>query len=102
MKFFEPMPDLIRSLCTSSKSSAAPVNTPAFKKETLTLWTGDKDYQLIVKEGSGRWLQNANSEKLVMVPAGTSGLELAPPNWAGYPLKLFAQNWRFIDWSRAS
>jgi predicted ATPase len=67
----------------------------SIQKETLTLWTGDKDYQLIVTEGSERWLQNANSGKLVMVPAGRSGLELAPPNWEGYPLKLFAQHWRF-------
>jgi predicted ATPase len=65
------------------------------QKETLTLWTGDKDYQLIVTESGGRWLQNADSGKLVLVQAERSGMELAPPNWDGYPLRLFAQNWRY-------
>jgi predicted ATPase len=47
--------------------------------------------------GGGRWLQNANSEKVGMVQAERSGMELAPPNWDGYHLKFFAQNWRFYQ-----
>src|ERR1039458_8198512 len=58
------------------------------QEETLTLRAGEKDYQLIVKESGGRWLQNVNSGKLVMVQAERSGMEMAPPNWDGYPLKL--------------
>ncbi len=65
------------------------------QEETLTLRAGEKDYQLIVKESGGRWLQNVNSGKLVMVQAERSGMEMAPPNWDGYPLKLFTQNWRY-------
>ncbi|MGA2742681.1 MAG: AAA family ATPase [Bryobacteraceae bacterium] len=67
----------------------------SIQKETLALWTGDTTHQLIVNEGRGRWLQNADSEKLVMVPADRSGLELAPPNWIGYPFKSLVQNWLF-------
>jgi predicted ATPase len=65
------------------------------QKETLTLLEGGKDYELIVRESDGRWLENADSAKLAFIPAERSGMESAPPNWNGYPLKLFAQNWRF-------
>jgi predicted ATPase len=65
------------------------------QKEALTLHEGDRDYQLIVRDDNGRWLQNADQSKLVIVQAERSGMEMAPPNWDGYPLKLFAQNWRF-------
>ncbi len=63
--------------------------------ERLTLRNAEKDYPLIVRDSDGRWLVNANSERLVSVEAARSAMELAPPNWDGYPLKLFAQNWRF-------
>jgi len=63
--------------------------------ETLTLRAGEKDYQLIAKEDGGRWLQNCNSQKFLSVQSDRSVMELAPPNWDGYPLKSFAQNWRF-------
>ncbi|MGA3039756.1 MAG: AAA family ATPase [Bryobacteraceae bacterium] len=65
------------------------------QKETLNLREGGVDYQLIVRDSDGRWLANRDSSKLVFVQAERSGMELAPPNWHGYPLKLFAQNWRF-------
>ena len=65
------------------------------QSERLTLREGGKDYQLIVRESDGRWLENTDSAKLAFIPAERSGMESAPPNWNGYPLKLFAQNWRF-------
>jgi predicted ATPase len=68
------------------------------QKETLTLREGGEQRELIVTVGKGgRWLQNANSGKLVAVQAERSGMELAPPNWDGYPLKFFAQNWRYYQ-----
>ena len=65
------------------------------QKETLTLREGGKDNELIVRESDGRWLENADSAKLAFIPAERSGMESAPPNWDGYPLKFFAQNWRY-------
>jgi predicted ATPase len=65
------------------------------EKETLTLREEGKGYQLIVRESDGRWLENANSSKLAFIPAERSGMETAPPNWDGYPLKFSVQNWRF-------
>ena len=65
------------------------------QRETLVLREDGKDRQLIVREGDGRWLQNADGGKLVSIQAERSGMELAPPNWDGYPLKFLAQNWRF-------
>lgn len=62
--------------------------------EQLILREGDKQYELIARDKEGRWLVNANSERLVSIQAERSAMELAPPNWDGYPLKWFAQNWR--------
>jgi len=64
------------------------------QKETLTLREGGKDNELIVRESDGRWLENTDSAKLAFIPAERSGMESAPPKWDGYPLKVFAQNWR--------
>jgi hypothetical protein len=64
------------------------------QKETLTLREGGKDNELIVRESDGRWLENADSAKLAFIPAERSGMESAPPNWDGYPLKFFAQSWQ--------
>ncbi|MGO9272427.1 MAG: AAA family ATPase [Terriglobia bacterium] len=50
-----------------------------------------------MRDSAGRWLVNANSEKLVSIQADRSAMELAPPNWEGYPLKWFAQNWRYYQ-----
>jgi len=33
----------------------------------------------------------------VNIQAERSAMELAPPNWEGYPLKWFAQNWRYYN-----
>jgi predicted ATPase len=65
------------------------------QNETLTLREGSKDHRLIVRDDNGRWLVNVDQSKLVNVQAERSGMEMAPLNWDGYPLKLFAQNWRF-------
>jgi predicted ATPase len=62
--------------------------------EQLTLREGEKRYELIERDKEGRWLVNANSDRLVSIQAERSAMELAPPNWDGYPLKWFAQNWR--------
>jgi len=62
--------------------------------EQLILREGEKRYQLIERDKEGRWLVNANSDRLVSIQAERSAMELAPPNWDGYPLKWFAQNWR--------
>jgi predicted ATPase len=62
--------------------------------EQLILREGEKQYQLIERDKQGRWLVNANSDRLVSIQAERSAMELAPPNWDGYPLKWFAQNWR--------
>jgi len=67
----------------------------AVQKETLTLREAGRDYQLIVRESDGRWLENADASKLAFIPAERSGMETAPPNWDGYPLKFSVQNWRF-------
>ncbi len=65
------------------------------QKENLTLREDGNEYPLIVTEREGRWLKNTDRSGLVIVQADRSGMELALPNWHGYPLKLFAQNWRF-------
>jgi predicted ATPase len=65
--------------------------------EQLGLHEGEKQYPLITREAEGRWLANADSQKLVSIQADRSAMELAPPNWDGYPLKSFAQNWRFYQ-----
>jgi len=62
--------------------------------EQLILREGDRRYPLIDRDKEGRWLVNANSDRLVSIDAERSAMELAPPNWDGYPLKWFAQNWR--------
>jgi len=63
--------------------------------ERLVLLEGEKQYPLITREGEGRWLVDARGQHLVSVHAERSVMELAPPNWEGYPLKSFAQNWRY-------
>ena len=67
------------------------------QKETLALLKNGQEYQLISRDSDARWLVNANSDRLVSVQAERSAMELAPPNWDGYPLKWFAQNWRFFQ-----
>jgi predicted ATPase len=67
------------------------VNT---QNERLVLQEAKEHYPLITQDSQGRWLVNRNSERLVSIQVGRSGMELAPPNWDGYPLKWFAQNWR--------
>jgi predicted ATPase len=42
-------------------------------------------------------LVNAKGQHLVSVNAERSAMELAPENWEGYPLKWFAQNWRYYN-----
>ena len=66
----------------------------SIQAEQLILREGEKRYQLIDRDKEGRWLVNANSDRLVSIQAERSAMELAPPNWDGYPLKWFAQNWR--------
>jgi predicted ATPase len=65
--------------------------------ERLFVQKDEKKYPLITRDGEGRWLVNANSERLVSIQAERSAMELAPPNWEGYPLKWFAQNWRYYQ-----
>lgn len=65
--------------------------------ERLLLQENGKRFSLIVRDGEGRWLTNANSERLVSIHAERSAMELAPPNWDGYPLKWFAQNFRYYQ-----
>ncbi len=65
--------------------------------ERLVLQEGEKQYPLITRDSEGRWLVNANSERLVSIQAERSAMELAPPNWDGYSLKWFAQNWRYYQ-----
>ena len=62
--------------------------------EQLVLQEGEKQYPLITRESEGRWLVNADGQRLFTVEAERSAMELAPRNWDGYPLKWFAQNWR--------
>lgn len=65
--------------------------------ERLLLQENGKRFSLIVRDGEGRWLTNANSERLVSIHAERSAMELAPPNWDGYPLKSFAQTFRYYQ-----
>jgi predicted ATPase len=65
------------------------------QSEQLILQKGGEQSQLITQDSEGRWLVSAKSERLVSVQAQRSAMELAPPNWEGYPLKWFAQNWRY-------
>jgi predicted ATPase len=64
------------------------------QEERLVLQKGEKQCPLIMQDTGGRWLVNSDSQRLVSVQSGRSAMELAPPNWEGYPLKWFAQNWR--------
>ncbi len=64
------------------------------QSERLVLREGEKVCDLIVDDNQGRWLANCNSDRLVSIQPQRSAMELAPPNWDGYPLKWFAQNWR--------
>jgi predicted ATPase len=65
--------------------------------EELILLEGGKEHPLITRESGGRWLVNADGQHLVSVHAERPVMELAPPNWQGYPLKQFAQNWRYYN-----
>jgi len=65
--------------------------------EELLLQRGGQEHSLIMRDTEGRWLVNANSERLVSIQPERSAMELAPPNWDGYPLKWFAQNWRYYQ-----
>lgn len=64
------------------------------QEESLILEDGERQLPLIRQDTGGRWLINSDSTQLVSVQQGRSAMELAPPNWEGYPLKWFAQNWR--------
>jgi len=64
------------------------------QKETLVLRTAGEDHQLIVNDDQGRWLHNAESGRLITVQSDRSAMEFSPPNWDGFPLRVFAQNWR--------
>ena len=65
--------------------------------EELFLVEGEKEHPLIKRENDGRWMVNADGQQLIKVHAERSAMELAPPNWDGYALKQFAQNWRYYD-----
>ena len=65
--------------------------------EGLVVREGGKQHALIIRDSEGRWLVNADQQRLVRVEAERSAMELAPPNWDGYPLKWFARNWRFYQ-----
>ncbi len=65
--------------------------------ERLVLLEGEEQHQLITRDSEGRWLVNADGQRLVAVEAERSAMELAPQNWEGYPLKWFAQNWRYYN-----
>jgi predicted ATPase len=65
--------------------------------EQLLLQRGEEQHSLIVRDAEGRWLVNTNGERLVSIQPERSAMELAPPNWDGYPLKLFSQNWRHYE-----
>lgn len=67
------------------------------QRETLVLREDGVDHQLIVRVDDYRWLANIDSGKLVSIQNERSAMELAPPNWDGYPLKVFVQNWRFYQ-----
>jgi predicted ATPase len=67
------------------------------QSEQLVLQEDERQYPLIVRDSDARWLVNADSKRLVTVQAERSAMELAPPNWDGYPLKWFAQNWRYYQ-----
>ena len=76
------------------KGAAGYVNIQA---ERLVLQEDGKQIPLIERDSQGRWLVNADSTRLVNIQAERSAMELAPPNWDGYPLKWFAQNWRYYE-----
>jgi predicted ATPase len=65
------------------------------QNERLELQGNGERHSLIVQDETGRWLRNLDSAKLVSVQGERSAMELAPPNWDGYAVKWFAQNWRF-------
>jgi predicted ATPase len=65
--------------------------------EQLLVQRGGEQHSLIMRDTQGRWLVNTNSERLVSIQPERSAMEFAPPNWDGYPLKWFAQNWRYYQ-----
>jgi len=65
--------------------------------EELAVLRAEREFPLIVRESGGRWLINPDGQRLVTVQSERSAMELAPPNWDGYPLKAFAQNWRYYN-----
>ena len=65
--------------------------------ERLALKHAGKQFPLITRDPAGRWLVNSGSQQLVNVHSERSAMELAPPNWDGFPLKWFAQNWRYYE-----
>jgi predicted ATPase len=67
------------------------------QSERLVLHEGEEEYPLIARESDGRWLVNAGGQRLIIVNAQRSAMELAPENWDGYALKWFAQNWRYYQ-----
>lgn len=67
------------------------------QSERLVLHDGEEQYPLIIRESEGRWLVNSDGQRLVSLDAERSAMEFAPQNWEGYPLKWFAQNWRYYN-----
>jgi predicted ATPase len=74
-----------------------PAGYAEIQTERLLLLEGEKRTELIAREADGRWLINADGTRLVSVELQRSAMEFAPQNWDGYPLKWFAQNWRFYN-----
>jgi predicted ATPase len=65
--------------------------------EGLVLREGGTQYPLITRDSEGRWLVNPDGQRLVSVEAQRSAMEILAQNWAGHPLKSFAQSWRYYQ-----
>lgn len=75
----------------------SPTGYVNIQTERLVLIEGEKQFPLIMRESQGRWLVNADGQRLFTVEVERSAMELAPQNWDGYPLRAFAQNWRYYN-----
>ena len=67
------------------------------QKESLKVFEGSQSADLIVEEGSSRWLTNVSGQKLVSTTWGRSVLQNAPENWDGYDLTESVRSWRFYQ-----
>jgi len=93
VEFKDPaQPD--RSFDYSIELVGGPAGYVNIQAERLVLLVGERQYPLITRDSEGRWLTNTGGQRLVSVQADRSAMELAPPNWDGFPLGSFAQNWR--------